>query len=192
MPPHLWAIAECAYRNMLQNKKDNAMLITGESGAGKTENTKKVITYLAMVATGGGAKKAEKKVSLEDQIVATNPILESYGNAKTARNDNSSRFGKFIRIHFTTSGKLCGCDIVSYLLEKSRITEQQEVERSYHIFYQLLQPYGESFVVLLNLLLIIGFLTCRRWDLRGWPSRQVPHQRRHLRLHLCLAGKDES
>merc|ERR1712110_1350554 len=142
-PPHLWAIAEGAYRNMLQNKKNNAMLITGESGAGKTENTKKVITYLAMVATGAGgaAKKDTKKVSLEDQIVATNPILESYGNAKTARNDNSSRFGKFIRIHFTASGKLCGCDIESYLLEKSRITQQQEVERSYHIFYQLLQPF---------------------------------------------------
>merc|ERR1719430_2187141 len=143
VPPHLWAIAEGAYRNMMANKKDNAMLITGESGAGKTENTKKVITYLAMVATGSG-KKSEKKVSLEDQIVATNPILESYGNAKTARNDNSSRFGKFIRIHFTASGKLAGCDIVSYLLEKSRITEQQEVERSYHIFYQLLQPYGDG------------------------------------------------
>jgi len=119
------------------------MLITGESGAGKTENTKKVITYLAMVATGAG-KKSEKKVSLEDQIVATNPIMESYGNAKTSRNDNSSRFGKFIRIHFTASGKLAGCDIVSYLLEKSRITEQQEVERSYHIFYQLLQPFGDG------------------------------------------------
>merc|ERR1712013_369922 len=145
-PPHLWAIAEGAYRNMLQNKKNNAMLITGESGAGKTENTKKVITYLAMVATGAGgaAKKDTKKVSLEDQIVATNPILESYGNAKTARNDNSSRFGKFIRIHFTASGKLCGCDIVSYLLEKSRITEQQAVERSYHIMYQLIQPYGDG------------------------------------------------
>jgi len=143
VPPHLWAIAETAYRGMLNNKKDQAMLITGESGAGKTENTKKVITYLAMVATGSG-KKSEKKVSLEDQIVATNPILESYGNAKTSRNDNSSRFGKFIRIHFTTSGKLAGCDIVSYLLEKSRITEQQEVERSYHIFYQLLQDFGSG------------------------------------------------
>ena len=121
---------------MLTNHKDQSMLITGESGAGKTENTKKVISYLAMVATSG--KKSGKKVSLEDQIVATNPILESYGNAKTSRNDNSSRFGKFIRIHFNSSGKLAGCDIESYLLEKSRITQQQEVERSYHMFYQLL------------------------------------------------------
>merc|ERR1719443_499086 len=139
VPPHLWAITETAYRNMLTNTKDQAMLITGESGAGKTENTKKVISYLAAVAAPKKAS-ATKKVSLEDQIVATNPILESYGNAKTSRNDNSSRFGKFIRIHFTSSGKLCGCDIESYLLEKSRITQQQEVERSYHIFYQLLQP----------------------------------------------------
>ena len=140
VPPHLWAITETAYRNMLQNSKDQSMLITGESGAGKTENTKKVIAYLAMVATSG--KKSEsKKASLEDQIVATNPILESYGNAKTSRNDNSSRFGKFIRIHFNGAGKLAGCDIESYLLEKSRITQQQEVERSYHIFYQLLQPF---------------------------------------------------
>merc|ERR1712020_727928 len=112
VPPHLWAITETAYRNMLTNGKNQSMLITGESGAGKTENTKKVIAYLAQVAASG-KKAAKKKVSLEDQIVATNPILESYGNAKTARNDNSSRFGKFIRIHFTASGKLAGCDIVS-------------------------------------------------------------------------------
>merc|ERR1712050_297659 len=139
VPPHLWAITETAYRNMLTNSKNQSMLITGESGAGKTENTKKVISYLAQVAASG--KKTGKKVSLEDQIVATNPILESYGNAKTSRNDNSSRFGKFIRIHFNAAGKLSGCDIESYLLEKSRITQQQEVERSYHIFYQLLQPF---------------------------------------------------
>merc|ERR1719450_548179 len=139
VPPHLWAITETAYRNMLQNLKNQSMLITGESGAGKTENTKKVISYLAQVAASG--KKTGKKVSLEDQIVATNPILESYGHAKTSRNDNSSRFGKFIRIHFNAAGKLAGCDIDSYLLEKSRITQQQEVERSYHIFYQLLQPF---------------------------------------------------
>merc|ERR1712088_824397 len=141
VPPHLWAITETAYRNMLTNSKDQSMLITGESGAGKTENTKKVISYLAAVAAPKKKPGQEKKVALEDQIVATNPILESYGNAKTSRNDNSSRFGKFIRIHFTSSGKLCGCDIESYLLEKSRITQQQSVERSYHIFYQLLQPF---------------------------------------------------
>merc|ERR1739847_42944 len=143
VPPHLWAISETAYRNMVTNGKNQSMLITGESGAGKTENTKMVIAYLAAVAAPKKASST-KKVSLEDQIVATNPILESYGNAKTSRNDNSSRFGKFIRIHFTTSGKLAGCDIVSYLLEKSRITEQQEVERSYHIFYQLLQDFGSG------------------------------------------------
>merc|ERR1719203_1334181 len=142
VPPHLWAITETAYRNMLTNSKDQSMLITGESGAGKTENTKKVISYLAAVAAPKKKAGADtKKVSLEDQIVATNPILESYGNAKTSRNDNSSRFGKFIRIHFNAAGKLAGCDIESYLLEKSRITQQQEVERSYHIFYQLLQPH---------------------------------------------------
>merc|ERR1712088_30440 len=141
VPPHLWAITETAYRNMLTNSKDQSMLITGESGAGKTENTKKVISYLAAVAAPKKKPGQEKKVALEDQIVATNPILESYGNAKTSRNDNSSRFGKFIRIHFNSGGKLCGCDIESYLLEKSRITQQQEVERSYHIFYQLLQPH---------------------------------------------------
>merc|ERR1712064_274154 len=124
---------------MLTNGKNQSMLITGESGAGKTENTKKVIAYLAQVAASG--KKQAKKVSLEDQSVSTNPILESYGNAKTSRNDNSSRFGKFIRIHFNAAGKLAGCDIQYYLLEKSRITQQQEVERSYHIFYQLLQPF---------------------------------------------------
>merc|ERR1719394_995980 len=140
VPPHLWAITETAYRNMLQNTKNQSMLIPGESGAGKTANPKQVLSYLALVATSG-KKSAAKKVSLEDQMVATNPIVESYGNAKTARNDNSSRFGKFIRIHFNAAGKLAGCDIESYLLEKSRITQQQEVERSYHIFYQLLMPF---------------------------------------------------
>ena len=114
----------------------------GESGAGKTENTKKVISYFATICSSG--KRKEGEASLEDKIVQTNPVLEAWGNAKTVRNDNSSRFGKFIRIHFNAAGKLSGCDIVSYLLEKSRITEQQEVERSYHIFYQLLQPYGDG------------------------------------------------
>jgi len=138
VPPHLFAISDTAYRNMLSRGACQSILVTGESGAGKTENTKKVISYFAMVGAREG-KKDSAKVSLEDQIVQTNPILEAFGNAKTARNDNSSRFGKFIRIHFNSKGKLAGCDIETYLLEKARITFQQEVERSYHIFYQMMQ-----------------------------------------------------
>merc|ERR1719481_736801 len=139
VPPHLFAIADTAYRAMLSKGVCQSILVTGESGAGKTENTKKVISYFAMVGARE-AKKVSNKVSLEEQIVQTNPILEAFGNAKTARNDNSSRFGKFIRIHFNIIGKLAGCDIETYLLEKARITFQAEVERSYHIFYQMMQP----------------------------------------------------
>ncbi|CAL4226940.1 unnamed protein product, partial [Meganyctiphanes norvegica] len=120
-------------------KQNQSMLITGESGAGKTENTKKVITYFGYVgATGKKLKPGETKQSLEDQIVATNPVLEAFGNAKTTRNDNSSRFGKFIRIHFQPSGKLSGADIENYLLEKSRVISQQAAERGYHIFYNIM------------------------------------------------------
>ncbi|XP_014666990.1 PREDICTED: myosin heavy chain, muscle-like, partial [Priapulus caudatus] len=137
MPPHLFSIADNAYTDMLMNREDQSMLITGESGAGKTENTKKVISYFALVAASGQKKAGASKVSLEDQIVQANPVLESFGNAKTIRNDNSSRFGKFIRIHFGPSGKLAGADIESYLLEKSRVVSQAPLERSYHIFYQL-------------------------------------------------------
>ncbi|XP_011558093.1 myosin heavy chain, muscle isoform X3 [Plutella xylostella] len=139
VPPHIFAISDGAYVNMLTNHENQSMLITGESGAGKTENTKKVIAYFATV--GASQKKdpnAEKKGSLEDQVVQTNPVLEAFGNAKTVRNDNSSRFGKFIRIHFGPSGKLAGADIETYLLEKARVISQQALERSYHIFYQMM------------------------------------------------------
>nr|XP_053645280.1 myosin heavy chain, muscle-like [Cherax quadricarinatus] len=137
VPPHLFAIADGAYMNMMQLVENQSMLITGESGAGKTENTKKVLSYFANV--GATAKKSdEKKQNLEDQIVQTNPVLEAFGNAKTVRNDNSSRFGKFIRIHFQPNGKLAGADIEVYLLEKARVISQQSLERSYHIFYEMM------------------------------------------------------
>ncbi|XP_061584262.1 myosin heavy chain, fast skeletal muscle-like [Cololabis saira] len=140
-PPHIFSISDNAYQFMLQDRENQSILITGESGAGKTVNTKRVIQYFATIAVSSG-KKAEAvpgkiKGSLEDQIIAANPLLEAYGNAKTVRNDNSSRFGKFIRIHFGSTGKLASADIETYLLEKSRVTFQLSAERSYHIFYQL-------------------------------------------------------
>jgi len=143
MPPHVFAIVDNAYQNMLQEHDNQSMLITGESGAGKTENTKKVIMYIAKVA--GNPKKGDApaeagkiKGSLDEQIVEANPLMEAFGNAKTVRNNNSSRFGKFIRAHFSNTGKLAGADIESYLLEKNRVTFQLAAERNYHIFYQLL------------------------------------------------------
>ncbi|NWS73000.1 MYH3 protein, partial [Crotophaga sulcirostris] len=135
-PPHIFSISDNAYQFMLTGE-----LFYGESGAGKTVNTKRVIQYFATIAASGDlAKKKEScmKGTLEDQIISANPLLEAFGNAKTVRNDNSSRFGKFIRIHFGTSGKLASGDIETYLLEKSRVTFQLKAERSYHIFYQIL------------------------------------------------------
>jgi len=134
--PHIFAIAEGAYQGMNNSGINQSILITGESGAGKTENTKKVIAYFATICSSG--KRKEGEASLEDKIVQTNPVLEAWGNAKTVRNDNSSRFGKFIRIHFNSAGKLSGADMVVYLLEKSRLTYQQPLERCYHAFYNIM------------------------------------------------------
>ncbi|XP_068105861.1 myosin-4-like [Hyperolius riggenbachi] len=142
-PPHIFSISDNAYQFMLTDRENQSVLITGESGAGKTVNTKRVIQYFATIAAIGDAGKKKESSSnlqgtLEDQIIQANPLLEAFGNAKTLRNDNSSRFGKFIRIHFGTTGKLSSADIETYLLEKSRVTFQLSAERSYHIFYQIL------------------------------------------------------
>uniref|UniRef100_A0A2K5ES55 Myosin heavy chain 8 n=1 Tax=Aotus nancymaae TaxID=37293 RepID=A0A2K5ES55_AOTNA len=139
-PPHIFSISDNAYQFMLTDRENQSILITGESGAGKTVNTKRVIQYFATIAVTGEKKKDESRKmqgTLEDQIISANPLLEAFGNAKTVRNDNSSRFGKFIRIHFGTTGKLASADIETYLLEKSRVTFQLKAERSYHIFYQI-------------------------------------------------------
>ncbi|NXL83323.1 MYSS protein, partial [Alectura lathami] len=141
-PPHIFSISDNAYQFMLTDRENQSILITGESGAGKTVNTKRVIQYFATIAASGEKKKEEQsgkmQGTLEDQIISANPLLEAFGNAKTVRNDNSSRFGKFIRIHFGATGKLASADIETYLLEKSRVTFQLKAERSYHIFYQIM------------------------------------------------------
>uniref|UniRef100_A0A8C7J6R1 Myosin, heavy chain 14, non-muscle n=1 Tax=Oncorhynchus kisutch TaxID=8019 RepID=A0A8C7J6R1_ONCKI len=153
MPPHIYAISEAAYRSMLQDREDQSILCTGESGAGKTENTKKVIQYLAHVASShktgtlGRNKEASQSVQygeLERQLLQANPILEAFGNAKTVKNDNSSRFGKFIRINFDVAGYIVGANIETYLLEKSRAIRQAKDERTFHIFYQLMCGASEA------------------------------------------------
>uniref|UniRef100_A0AAQ4P7R5 Myosin heavy chain 10 n=1 Tax=Gasterosteus aculeatus aculeatus TaxID=481459 RepID=A0AAQ4P7R5_GASAC len=146
MPPHIYAISESAYRCMLQDREDQSILCTGESGAGKTENTKKVIQYLAHVASSHKGRKDHNipvRGELERQLLQANPILESFGNAKTVKNDNSSRFGKFIRVNFDVTGYIVGANIETYLLEKSRAIRQAKDERTFHIFYRLLAGAGE-------------------------------------------------
>jgi myosin protein heavy chain len=134
LAPHIFAVTDEAYRNLVNDRENQSMLITGESGAGKTENTKKVIQYLATIA---GQVASEQIGTLEQQILEANPILEAFGNAKTLRNDNSSRFGKFIRVQFNAGGIICGANIDTYLLERNRVVWQAKGERSFHIFYQL-------------------------------------------------------
>uniref|UniRef100_A0A8C7J0T8 Myosin-7B n=1 Tax=Oncorhynchus kisutch TaxID=8019 RepID=A0A8C7J0T8_ONCKI len=149
-PPHIFSVSDNAFQFMMIDKENQSVLITGESGAGKTVNTKRVIQYFATIAVSGGKKEADPSKmqgSLEDQIIAANPLLESYGNAKTVRNDNSSRFGKFIRIHFQ-AGKLAKADIETYLLEKSRVSFQLPDERGYHIFFQMMTGHKPELVEL--------------------------------------------
>ncbi|KAL2145551.1 hypothetical protein VTI28DRAFT_6943 [Corynascus sepedonium] len=139
--PHIFAMADEAFRNMVDENENQSILVTGESGAGKTENTKKVIQYLAAVAQSQAPVKSRAKQhsNLSAQILRANPILEAFGNAQTVRNNNSSRFGKFIRIEFNRDGSIAGAFIDWYLLEKSRVVRINSQERNYHIFYQLLK-----------------------------------------------------
>ncbi|KAI9163219.1 Myosin type-2 heavy chain 1 [Paramyrothecium foliicola] len=139
MKPHIFAMADEAYRNLVEEGRNQSILVTGESGAGKTENTKKVIQYLAAVAPSDSATKSKTQSTLAQQILRANPILEAFGNAQTVRNNNSSRFGKFIRIEFSRTGAIAGAFVDWYLLEKSRVVRINAHERNYHIFYQILK-----------------------------------------------------
>ncbi|KAG9311336.1 myosin II heavy chain [Chiua virens] len=180
-PPHIFAVAERAWVNMQEERENQSILITGESGAGKTESTKKVIQYLSAIATDAhlpnsshtnspsmsssysaipsiGLPRSRKSLSitgsgvnttakerlglLERQIIQANPILEAFGNAQTQRNNNSSRFGKFIRISFAPDGSISGANIDWYLLEKSRVVVRSPAERNFHVFYQLMSAAG--------------------------------------------------
>ncbi|XP_037530718.1 unconventional myosin-Vb [Nematolebias whitei] len=131
MEPHIFSVAEEAYRTMTREEKNQSIIISGESGSGKTVSAKFTMRYFAVV--GGAAQQT----SVEERVLASNPIMESMGNAKTTRNDNSSRFGKYIEIGFGRKGDIIGANMRTYLLEKSRVVFQASSERNYHIFYQL-------------------------------------------------------
>uniref|UniRef100_A0A8C4HJF2 Myosin VAa n=1 Tax=Dicentrarchus labrax TaxID=13489 RepID=A0A8C4HJF2_DICLA len=131
MDPHIFAVAEEAYKQMARDERNQSIIVSGESGAGKTVSAKYAMRYFATVS--GSASEA----NVEEKVLASNPIMEAIGNAKTTRNDNSSRFGKYIEIGFDTRFRIIGANMRTYLLEKSRVVFQADEERNYHIFYQL-------------------------------------------------------
>ena len=139
MPPHVYAIAEGAYYNMLAYKENQCVIISGESGAGKTEAAKRIMQYIAAVSgdTTGTSSSSSGIHTIKDMVLATNPLLESFGCAKTLRNNNSSRHGKYLEIMFDANGSPVGATITNYLLEKARVVGQIRNERNFHIFYQL-------------------------------------------------------
>ncbi|TYJ13600.1 hypothetical protein E1A91_A10G062300v1 [Gossypium mustelinum] len=133
LSPHVFAVGDAAYRAMINEGKSNSILVSGESGAGKTETTKMLMRYLAFL---GGRSGVEGR-TVEQQVLESNPVLEAFGNAKTVRNNNSSRFGKFVEIQFDKNGRISGAAIRTYLLERSRVCQISDPERNYHCFYLL-------------------------------------------------------
>ncbi|XP_061471126.1 unconventional myosin-Ia-like isoform X2 [Rhineura floridana] len=159
--PHIYAIADDAYRSLKEQDKDQCVLITGESGAGKTEASKLVMSYLAAVCG-----KGEQVNCVKEQLLQSNPVLEAFGNAKTIRNDNSSRFGKYMDIEFDFKGDPLGGVINNYLLEKSRVVHHVRGERNFHIFYQLLAGGSDQLLSQLKLE--------RNCSLYGYLNREAP------------------
>uniref|UniRef100_A0A8C7R5F8 Unconventional myosin-Ib n=1 Tax=Oncorhynchus mykiss TaxID=8022 RepID=A0A8C7R5F8_ONCMY len=146
LSPHIYALADEAYRSLRDQDKDQCILITGESGAGKTEASKLVMSYVAAVCG-----KGQEVNKVKEQLLQSNPVLEAFGNAKTMRNDNSSRFGKYMDIEFDFKGDPLGGVISNYLLEKSRVCKQPRGERNFHIFYQLLSGASDDTLMKLKL-----------------------------------------
>ncbi|KAJ8558195.1 hypothetical protein K7X08_004961 [Anisodus acutangulus] len=134
LSPHPYAVADAAYRLMINDGVSQSILVSGESGAGKTESTKQLMRYLAYM---GGRAAAEGTRSVEQQVLESNPVLEAFGNAKTVRNNNSSRFGKFVEIQFDQKGRISGAAVRTYLLERSRVCQLSDPERNYHCFYMI-------------------------------------------------------
>lgn len=154
MPPHVYAISDNVYRSMRNENKDHCILISGESGSGKTEASKYILQYLSVCSSNN-----EKVEHVKSRLLQSNPVLEAFGNAKTHRNDNSSRFGKYMDIQFDYRGAPVGGHILNYLLEKSRVVHQAQGERNFHVFYQFLEGADDE--------------TLRRMQLKRNPNEYV-------------------
>ncbi|KAK6730480.1 hypothetical protein RB195_007130 [Necator americanus] len=139
LPPHIFAIADVTYHNMLRIKESQCVVISGESGSGKTESTNHLISHLTYLS-----QKGSSACSSETTLLNAGPVLEVFGNAVTLQNNNSSRFGKFIKINYRENGMVSGANVEIYLLEKSRIISQAKGERNYHVFYYLLEGANEE------------------------------------------------
>ncbi|XP_005861515.1 PREDICTED: unconventional myosin-VI isoform X9 [Myotis brandtii] len=168
MPPHVFAIADKAFRDMKVLKMSQSIIVSGESGAGKTENTKFVLRYLTE-SYGTGQ-------DIDERIVEANPLLEAFGNAKTVRNNNSSRFGKFVEIHFNEKSSVVGGFVSHYLLEKSRICVQGKEERNYHIFYRLCAGASEDIREKLHLSSPDNFRYLNRGCTRYFANKETDKQ----------------
>ncbi|XP_029349209.1 myosin VIb isoform X5 [Echeneis naucrates] len=184
LPPHVYAIADKAYRDMKVLKMSQSIIVSGESGAGKTENTKFVLRYLTTTYGSGQ--------DIDERIVEANPLLEAFGNAKTVRNNNSSRFGKFVEIHFNDKNAVVGGFVSHYLLEKSRICMQSNDERNYHIFYRLCAGASEDIKKKLHLNSPDSFrylnrgctryFACKDSDKQIMQNRKSPEDHKHLKV----------
>ncbi|KAL4445379.1 hypothetical protein ABPG77_011204 [Micractinium sp. CCAP 211/92] len=192
LSPHVYAIADEAFRLMRKERKSQSILVSGESGAGKTETSKLLMQYLAWM--GGykdGGRMGAGGRSVEQQVLESNPLLEAFGNAKTVRNDNSSRFGKFTEIQFNADGRISGAAIRTYLLERSRVVNVNDPERNYHVFYQLCEGASEAERAALRLKPAKAFRylnksTC--FDLRGVSNAE---EYRRTRRSMSVVGIPE-
>ncbi|XP_042316884.1 unconventional myosin-VIIb [Sceloporus undulatus] len=178
LPPHVFAIADNCYFNMKRNKRDQCCVISGESGAGKTESTKLILQFLAAISG--------QHSWIEQQILEANPILEAFGNAKTIRNDNSSRFGKYIDIHFNQNGVIEGARIEQFLLEKSRVCRQAPEERNYHIFYCMLMGMNLEQKKMLNLGTASEYTYLTMGDCTSCEGRNDAKEYAHIRSAMKI------
>ncbi|KAL6769329.1 MYO1 [Auxenochlorella protothecoides x Auxenochlorella symbiontica] len=192
LSPHVYAVADSAYRQMRREGRSQSILVSGESGAGKTETSKLIMQYLAWM----GGYRAESAPtngstrSVEQQVLESNPLLEAFGNAKTSRNDNSSRFGKFTEIQFGRDGRITGAAIRTYLLERSRVVAVASPERNYHVFYQLCGGADEAEAARLRLGPARGFRYLNQSDCHELAGVSDAEEYRRTRRAMTLVGID--